>query len=79
MKTDKKVTASYEMTNSITGSRQWYYVVRRQIASREQIETKFKAELNAFPAYQSKQTYVSSPIIVTDYRGFQIEEIKVNI
>lgn len=76
----KQLTASYEMTNCITGSKHWYYVIRKEAGvTREQIIERFKYQLAHFPAYQDKNFYVSSDIIVTDYRGYQVEEIKVNL
>lgn len=81
MKTElKQLTASYEMTNTITGAKQWYYVIRKKAGfTREQIYQKFLADIKGFPAYQNNVMYVSSDIIITDYRGYQIEEIKVKL
>lgn len=76
----KQLTAHYEMTNAITGSKHWYYVIRKKAGfTREQIYEKFLFDLKHFPAYKDKQFYVSSDIIIMDYRGYQIDEIKVKL
>lgn len=76
----KQITAHYEMTDSITGSKHQYYVIRKRAGfTSEHIYEKFLNDLKNFPAYQEKLFYVSSPIIILNNKGHQIDEIKVNL
>lgn len=77
---ENKLTASYEMTNAITGSRHWYNVIKKKAGvSRDEIQKKFWQDLNAFPAYVEGLFYVSSSILITDYRGRLIDEIDLTV
>lgn len=74
----KKLTATYEMTNIKTGTKHSYFVIRREKGySKTDILNKFERHLNDFPAYKSGLFAVSSDIIVSDYKNTILYEIKV--
>lgn len=77
---NKQLTASYQMTNAITGSKHWYNVIKKKSGvTRNKIQEKFWKDINNFPAYVNGIFYISSDILITDYKGRLVDEISVTV
>jgi hypothetical protein len=67
---NNKITATYEMINTLTGQKQSYYVCRNEkINIIETLIERANISLNNFPAYsQGVMKLVDNTIYVTDYK-----------